>query len=291
MDVKPKLTQKLPNGSSFDLLYVEGGHFQMGSTDEEAYEDEQPVHEVQVSAFYFGQFPVTQALWLAVMGGENPAYFPADKRPVESVSWYDVLVFCNQLSVLAGYTPRYYSDEAFQQVFGQTEAGFSLPEEDVDFTVYFRPGVIGYRLPSEAEWEYAARGGNLSENYRYAGGNDLDKLGWYDDNSHGETKEVGLKLPNELGLYDLSGNVYEWCEDHRHENYEGAPDNGSPWLNEIQQNSSRVFRGGSWNDYAQGCRSTYRYNYHPALRILNVGFRVVLFFPPGSWSAHSKQLP
>jgi formylglycine-generating enzyme len=147
------------------------------------------------------------------------------------------------------------------------------------------PAGCGYRLPSETEWEYAARGGQQSKGYEYAGGNDLDKVGWYRDNSHSETKVVGLKLPNELGLFDLSGNVDEWCEDQWHSNLDGAPQDGSAWVDK-EQGVHRVFRGGGWFDDSEHCRSTFRYR--PSFRDSDVGFRVVCFFPPGSWPAHSK---
>jgi formylglycine-generating enzyme required for sulfatase activity len=209
---------------------------------------------ITVPDFAIGKYPVTQEFWQTIMHN-NPSRFKDSHRPAESVSWYDAQEFLTQLNLRCSSK---------------------------------LPAGCAYCLPSESQWEYAARGDIQTQNDEYAGGNDLDKVGWYNDNSHRETKAVGLKLPNELGLYEMSGNVFEWCEDHGHESYEGAPEDGSPWLDESQQYTSRVIRGGSWGLIAQRCRSAYRHDYHPADRLIDVGFRVVLFFPPGSWSVHSK---
>ena len=205
MNPLPIFTEKLPNGLPFEMIYVAGGQFNMGSTEEGAYEDEQPIHSVEVHHFYIGKHLVTQALWEAVMQ-HNPAFFPGKNRPVESVSWEDCQTFVQKLNILT-----------------------SQP----------------YRLPTEAEWEYAARGGAMSKGYRYAGSNRLTEVGWFDKNSHGETKEVGLKFPNELGLYDMNGNVWEWVEDQWHDNYKGAPLDGSAWVDR-ESGANRVYRGGSW---------------------------------------------
>jgi formylglycine-generating enzyme len=272
---------ELPNCPPFRLVWVEGGSFMMGSEEEEAYEDEQPVHQVEVPSFYYGQFPVTQALWQAVMG-QNPAYFPGADRPVERVSWYDAAVFLNQLNALAGHEPLYFADPAFQEAFGWDGQAFVLQHEDGDepeLPVYLKPHAQGFRLPSEAEWEYAAKGGKHARGYKYAGGDNLDAVGWYDGNSHQESKPVGWKLPNELGLFDMSGNVLEWCEDQWHDSYEGAPADGSAWTDQ-QQGTFRVIRGGGWGDSPGNCRPAYRIHDHPAIRNDFVGLRVVLVVPP-----------
>lgn len=258
----------------------------MGS---KGYSSEQPIHKVQLADFYLAQYPVTQALWLAVVGGENPASFQGLQRPIENVSWYDAAAFCNRLNELCGYVPVYYSDAAFTQPLDlETSKNVDHPNT---IDIFAKSEKIGYRLPSEAQWEYAARGGKGSDKrptYQYAGGDKLDEVGWYNENSHSETKPVGLKLPNELGICDLSGNVDEWCEDHWHDTYANAPNDGSAWLDESQQGGYRVLRGGGWYLDPLGCRSSYRYHYDPANDYYAVGFRVVLFSPPGSWSVPSQ---
>lgn len=207
-------TENLPNGFSFDMIPIEGGTFIMGNDDESTSSREKPVHSVKVPDFFIGKYPVTQALWQSLMG-KNPSYFKGENRPVESVSWDDVQIFIEKLNDLTGKT---------------------------------------YRLPSEAEWEYAARGGKQSSGLIYAGSNKLKEVGWYNANTHNETKPVGLKLPNELGLYDMSGNVWEWCADVWHDDYKGAPKDGSAWLTGGDQDS-RVVRGGSWIDFDEiDCR-------------------------------------
>ncbi len=228
--------------ASSELVLVEGGTFMMGSDE---YDREKPAHKVTLPSFAMVKYPVTQELWMAVMG-ENPSRFIDPKRQVERVSWEDAQAFCQKINQDA-----------------------RLPSGQV------------FRLPTEAEWEYAARGGKKPGGFRYAGGDKLDELGWYDDNSYGETKPVGLKLANELGIHDLSGNVWEWCADHWHGDYKGAQKDGSVWLDK-EKYATRVVRGGSWNFNPQDCRPSCRNTYPPASRNSGVGFRVVLGSPPGS---------
>jgi formylglycine-generating enzyme required for sulfatase activity len=183
--------------------------------------------------------------------GTNPSYFKGKHRPIENVSWEDTQLFLEKLNK----------------------------------DVRLEPGQQ-FRLPSEAEWEYAARGGEFSQGYKYAGSEKLAEVGWYTDNSHSETKPVGLKAPNELDIYDMSGNVWEWCADQWHDSYQGAPNDNSAWVDSIDKGADRVFRGGSWDYDALRCRATYRYDLDPSLRSDDIGFRVVLFPPPVSQSAH-----
>jgi formylglycine-generating enzyme len=229
-----------------ELVLVPSGTFMMGSDDPEADDDEKPVHTVTLPNFAIGKYPVTQALWTAIMG-DNPAYFKGTNRPVEQVYWEDTQRFLQKLN------------EDSRLAHGQH-----------------------FRLPSEAEWEYAARGGYQSGGYRYAGSNVLDEVGWYDENSHGQTEPVGLKLPNELGICDMSGNVWEWCADHMHDSYVGAPADGSAWVDR-KEGAYRVFRGGGWRYNARYSRPSSRNNFIPSTRSNRYGFRVVLFPPPVSW--------
>ncbi len=189
--------------------------------------------------FYLGQFPVTQAQWKAVMGQDNnPSHFKGEDRPLERVSWDDIdRQFLPRINKLTGKT---------------------------------------YFLPSEVQWEYAARGGPLSKGFEYAGSNKLKEVGWYDLNSHRETQPVGLKMPNELGLHDMSGNVWEWCADTWHDNYEGAPTDGSVWIDGGGK-ARRVVRGGSWFNSDDNCRCAIRDRYSSDSRSGDVGFRLARY--------------
>ncbi len=224
----------------FRLVLVEGGVFRMGSdktTDPDAYGDEAPPHDVRVASFYLGEYPVTQELWQAVMGEDNaPFYFTGARRPAEQVSWNDAQAFIEKLS-----------RETSQPI----------------------------RLPTEAEWEYAARGGGYNRGYQYAGSDRLKEACWFGKNSHDETKPAGRRAPNELGLYDLSGNVWEWCEDQWHSDYKNAPDDGSAWVDR-GQGSPRVYRGGSWDFSPQYCRVAYRGYWSPGLGFNFLGFRLAV---------------
>lgn len=217
------------------MVLVEGGTFQMGATSEQgsnAEANEKPVHSVTLSDFYIGKYEVTQGLWKAVMGS-NPSYCAGDDNlPVERVSWQDVQNFIKKLNQLTDRT---------------------------------------YRLPTEAEWEYAARGGNQSQGYKYAGGNSIDKVAWYRGNSANKTHPVGQKQPNELGLYDMSGNVWEWCQDW-YGSYESSAQTNptGPTLG-----SDRVLRGGSYVSDAD-CRVSSRNYNNPSVRRDYYGFRLVL---------------
>lgn len=227
-------THIIPDMASSELVLVESGTFIMGH---EEYLD--ALHLVTIKSFAIGKFPVTQELWVAVMGC-NPSYFIGLKRPVEQVSWFDAQAFLQKIN------------QAFQLKTGQF-----------------------FRLPTEAEWEYVAKGGIRSKGFSYAGSDNLDDVGWYDRNSRLETKEVGLKQPNELGVFDMSGNVSEWCEDQRHFGYEGAPIDGSAWV-DLTEDAYRVFRGGSWDCDSDTCLSFYRQDDYPSLQHYSCGFRIAL---------------
>ena len=232
-------------GVSFDMIWVEGGTFCMGATLEQgddAYGDEEPVHSVTLSGYYIGKTEVTQALWESVMCS-NPSTIQDNDLPVENVSWDDCQEFIRKLNSLTGQN---------------------------------------FRLPTEAEWEFACRGGNNSRGYKYSGGNDIDNVAWNTDNSGRKTwlrgisgrrvHHVATKLPNELGIYDMSGNVFEWCSDwygdysiHAQTNPKGSDDG-----------VYRVLRGGSWGINARSCRSSYRSGGSPSFRSSYLGLRLAL---------------
>ena len=218
-----------------NMVFIPGGTFTMGCTSEQGSDcesDEKPAHRVTVSDFYIGKYEVTQKEWQEVMGG-NPSNFKnCEDCPVESVSWDDVQEFLAKLNAKTGKT---------------------------------------YRLPTEAEWEYAARGGSQRRGYKYAGSNRLDEVAWYDGNSGDKTHPVGQKKANELGLYDISGNVWEWCSDW----YDDYPSTAQTNPKGPSTGSDRVLRGGSWYFYAEICRSAHRGNYGPDFRGNLVGFRLV----------------
>ena len=202
------------DGVSFNMVRVEGGTFKMGSKDRDADDDEKPVHQVTLSSYAIGETEVTQELWQAVMGS-NPSHFKGTNLPVEQVSWEDCQEFIRQLNAKTGRS---------------------------------------FRLPTEAEWEFAARGGNKSQGYKYSGSNNVEDVAWYRENSDTTTHPVKTKQANELGLYDMSGNVWEWCQDW-HESYSHSMQT-NPTGSIIK--TYRVYRGGSWSFIRSGCRSTRR---------------------------------
>ena len=224
------------NGVSFTMIAVEGGTFQMGATSEQgsdAYSGESPIHSVTLSSYYIGETEVTQELWESVMGN-NPSYYSGyPQRPVESVSWNDCQEFITKLNNLTGKN---------------------------------------FRLPTEAEWEYAARGGNKSKGYKYSGSNTIGDVAWYDGNSSSRTHDVKTKQVNELGIYDMSGNVWEWCQD-----WYGSYSSGSQ-TNPTGPTSGtfRVFRGGCWDCSAKYCRVSYRDDFNPDYKFDYLGLRLCL---------------
>ena len=225
------------NGVSFKMIRVEGGTFTMGATSEQgadAYGNEKPAHNVTLSSYYIGETEVTQELWQAVMGS-NHSDFMSSKHPVEGVSWNDCQTFISKLNSITGKT---------------------------------------FRLPTEAEWEYSARGGSKSQNYTYSGSNTIDDVAWYTENGSSKTHEVATKAPNELGIYDMSGNVWEWCQDWYGSDYYSSSPSNNP--TGPSSGSSRVKRGGSWSNSATGCRVSHRDNSNPASAYYYLGLRLAL---------------
>jgi formylglycine-generating enzyme required for sulfatase activity len=256
--VEGDFTEQLGNGVDLEMVKIPAGKFKMGSpdNDSEGYGDERPQHLVSVSEFWMGKYPVTQAQWEQVAAlprvkkdlDPDPSNFKGKKLPVEQVSWHDAVEFCQRLSQKTGRT---------------------------------------YRLPSEAEWEYACRAGTTTRYYfgdtlsnsqaNFGNRKRVIKEGFMgigrEEKSIG-TKPVDRYSSNAFGLYNMHGNVYEWCADHWHDNYEGAPTDGSAWLSSDESNS-RLLRGGSWVSTPRYCRSASRGNGTPDLRPYSNGFRVV----------------
>lgn len=240
------------------MVPIEGGTFQMAKD-----------YEVTLTQFEMCRYPVTQALWREVMGSDpEELYFTGFDRPAEKVHWYDAITFCNRLSEACDLAQAYLIDPHKKDP--QNKSSF----DGLKWSVSLIPGAKGYRLPTEAEWEYAARGDKFDLGGEYSGSADLDEAGWYDDNSYGETQPAACKGPNALGLYDLSGNVWEWCQDWydsypsgRHSNPIG-PDHG---LN-------RVNRGGCWRFSTVNARVSNRDNWRPGYRLSYLGFRLARSF-------------
>jgi formylglycine-generating enzyme required for sulfatase activity len=247
------------------MVLILGGTFDMGSpeTEIDRFESESPQHSVNVRSFFMSEYPIVQAHWLTVAQmpqidiklEDAPAYFKGTDRPVENISWFEAVEFCERLSKHSGRR---------------------------------------YRLPTEAEWEYACRAGSTTPfhcgetittdlaNYRGTDYQDPNWSGVYGRGTKGiyreQTTPVDAFLPNAFGLYDLHGNVWEWCQDHWHHNYEGAPTDGSAWLSD-DKNANRSLRGGSWGDFPRYCRSATRDDLTPDYRTYRLGFRVVCEIP------------
>jgi len=225
-------------GPRIEMIRISPGTFEMGSPPEEVgrLRDEGPIHTVTISdPFLLATTPITQAQYAAVIGN-NPSAFKSEDHPVECVSWDDAMRFCEKIS------------------------------ERMDYEL---------TLPTEAQWEYACRAGSQT---RYYFGDDERNLGdyaWYGENSGGETHPVGQKKPNAWGLYDMYGNVWEWCRDNWHGDYKGAPTDGSTWEDAEGRASGRVVRGGSGGSTGRSCQSAYRYYGAPSIRRSGLGFRII----------------
>lgn len=248
------MTINLPSGDSFVMVYVQGGQFSMGCTNDQqgsCDSDESPAHFVTLNDFYMGETEVTQGLWQAVMGtsiyqqrdkgGFSSTYGVGSNYPMYYVNHSEAEEFCGRLNnLLRSQLPQGYK----------------------------------FRLPTEAQWEYAARGGKKDRPSLFAGSDYLGEVAWYNGNSNSSTHPVKTKDPNELGLYDMSGNVWEWCADWYSSSYYSNSPNNNP--KNLSSGSSRVNRGGGWNGSAAGCRVAYRSGRSPGHRYGILGFRLVL---------------
>jgi formylglycine-generating enzyme required for sulfatase activity len=215
-----------------EFALVDGGSFMMGSEDGE--DSEQPVHKVTLNSFYIGKYEVTQGEWQSLMGDDTPYKKLGPNYPVHHIDFYSALAYCNKKSINEGLTPC-YSIDGKTNIEEANTWGSSLPECNFEAN--------GYRLPTEAEWEYAARGGKLSKGFTFSGSDEVDVVAWYDKNTDQNLKPVGTKKPNELGIYDMSGNVDEMCWDNfDDEFYEESPEINPKNTDDYQQ----VIRGGSF---------------------------------------------
>ena len=262
----PCFDETLGEGMALRMMQIPGGTFMMGSPEDELdnYASEQPQHEVSVATFFMGKYPITQAQWrfvaalasLEIELNPDPPNFKGDDRPVEQVSWHEAVEFCQRLS-------RYSQKQ--------------------------------YQLPTEGQWEYACRAGTTTPfhfgetittelaNYRGTDAKERDWSGSYGDGPKGEYREQTTPVnefdtANAFGLCEMHGNVWEWCADHWHENYERAPIDGGAWLT-ADETSARVLRGGSWYDFPRNCRSANRGYYRPDYRFIRIGFRVCCLAP------------
>lgn len=262
-------SRDLPEGKQQEenFVFVEGGTFKSGKSN---YAGES--ESVTLSSYYIGKYEVTQKEWVEVMGS-NPSLFQGDDLPVEMVSWYDAVEYCNKRSIQEGLQPYYNIDKDRKDTTNKND------NDTLKWTVTIHEGANGYRLPTEAEWEYAASGGQLSKDYTYSGSNQADEVAWYWKNAgdkyltgnwnwpiiesnNNKTQMIGTKKPNELGIYDMSGNVREWCWD---------------WHSDGESPSGlyRVVKGGGWMGDVSNNEISFRGKFDSNGLGPDQGFRVV----------------
>lgn len=249
---------------SGEMIYLPGAEFSMGTGFMNRSEYERPRHDVVLPSFLMGYTEVTQSMWNEVMGS-NPSVRPGNNYPVTNVSWYQVLEFCNALSLRDGFDPVYKINKDFP------DANNASDFDSLRYSVSCNWQASGYRLPTEAEWEFAARCGDSGNSLQYSGSNNLNEVGWFDGNSGKQVREVATKTPNSWGFFDLSGNVFEWCWDY-----------WGPYFKERQihpkgaiSGSYRVARGGSWMSESDPCSNTARGGFAPQTQSKELGLRLV----------------
>lgn len=231
-----------------NFVFVEGDTFQMGSSNDD--KDEKPVHSVTLSSYYLSKYEVTKGEWEEIMGKQlQMSRDVGENYPVNQVIWYDVIEFCNKASIRDGFDPVYSGTGS------KIKCDFSKN---------------GYRLPTEAEWEYSACGGKKSNGYKYSGNNNIEEVAWYQGNSGEKANQVGSKIPNELGLYDMSGNVREWCWDRYGDYNRSSQRNPTGHATAL----NRLIRGGSWDKSDSFCRTTFREANSSSYRDRSLGFRL-----------------
>lgn len=261
-----------------EMILVEGGEFVMGCTDEQKPEcdgDEFPIHAVKISSLHVGKYEVKQSEWLTIMG-DNPSINTScgENCPIENIDWYSMIIFCNELTLSS-------EDMDSSDLFYFKDQALSLPWSIDDYngegdttsdSIFIAQGHRGFRLPTEAEWEFVARGGIISQGFRYSGSDNADEIGWYNENSDDSIHPVGMKNPNELGIYDMTGNVWE-----RVWNYQGDYQNEHQCnpLGVDEEGSNRVYRGGAYYFSQSYCRVADRYFNKPTRSSSNIGFRIV----------------
>lgn len=265
------ITNSCSQKVSDNFVFIKGGAFR--NTKSNYYGK-----NIAISNFYIGKYEVTQKEWIAIMGS-NPAKFKGDNLPVETVSWYDCIEYCNRRSVKEGLRPYYHIDK------DKKDTSNTSGSDDIKWTVTIDKDANGYRLPTEVEWEYAAGGGRMSKSYTYSGSDQVDETGWYWKNSgdtyltsnwswpmleknNNKTQPIGSKKPNELGLYDMSGNVREWCWDQQGGNGIDAP-------------QGRIWKGGGWMGADFCCEPSFRASYEATGKGPDQGFRICRGSQPG----------